>query len=233
MCDACTEVWTKGPFAGNEPLYEGESVEGYCGLCNKQSKAIKLRTWFLCDICCRVAGSIGRNHVAEEAIMQFWRENVTPRFPRLTLLQKDISSLMPRRDTDISASAAIDFIVVDERISTTVLRHCNKTGRSSMGWMSQFQLEREKRNTIPERYEKDRIARYMSFTPKCWDWEPPTMGFRIVGLWWSDVYTMGEHFKSVRTRRDKMRGAAYFGKKPFYPMSTFVDAIMADGEYAC
>jgi hypothetical protein len=232
LCDECANAWTSGPFAGNAPLYEGESVEGYCGLCNKQSRDIKLRTWFLCDICCCVAGSIGRNHVAEEAIIQFWQENVAPKYPTLTLVQKDISSLMPRRDTDLSASASIDFIVVDEDRKQTVFGIENKTGRSSINEMSQFQLDVSDCDTILNDMQRISAPAYVVHAQVLEIWEPPTMGFRIVGLWWSDVYTMSEHFKSIRTRRDEMRGAAYFGKKAFYPMSTFAHAIMDGDDYA-
>ena len=54
----------KRHFADNVSLYNGEKVSGYCLLCNKILE-VRLRTWFLCDICYRVAGAIGRNHVAE------------------------------------------------------------------------------------------------------------------------------------------------------------------------
>src|SRR5438034_6310101 len=99
LCDDCSSLWTKEAFGGNEPLYKGEAVEGYCLLCNRV-REVRMRTWFLCDICARVAGSIGRNHVAEQAILDFWQTSVKPRYPHLELRQNDISALLPRRDTD-------------------------------------------------------------------------------------------------------------------------------------
>ena len=59
-----------------------------------------------------------------------------------------------------------------------------------------------------------------------WD-KPPTIGFRATGLWWTDVYKMAEHFKSVKQRRDEQRGAAYFGKKAFSEIDTFPADVQA------
>jgi hypothetical protein len=42
---------------------------------------------------------------------------------------------------------------------------------------------------------------------------------------------MAEHFKSVKTRRDEMRGAAYFGRKAFATMDGFADALQENGKF--
>lgn len=80
LCNACAELWTKDAFDGNGSLYNGEKIKGYCLLCN-QVREVRLRTWFLCDICHRVACAIGRNHVAEMAIVDFWGNHVKPLVP--------------------------------------------------------------------------------------------------------------------------------------------------------
>jgi len=46
-----------------------------------------------------------------------------------------------------------------------------------------------------------------------------------MGLWWTDVYKMREHFKKIQQRKDENRGAAYFGKKAFSEIASFADAI--------
>jgi len=58
------------------------------------------------------------------------------------------------------------------------------------------------------------------------------MGFQIAGLWWTDVYKMTEHFKSVSMRRDEKRGAAYLGKKAFEDIATLPDAVAGDSGHA-
>lgn len=223
LCDGCVAQWTREAFDGNAPVYVGESVTGYCLLCNNRSEGVKLRCWFLCDICHRVAGSIGRNHVAEQAILDFWAEHVEPRCPNLQLIQNDKSSLQPRRDSDKSGQAPIDFLVRDKVTKKYVFGIENKTGRSSIRDMSQFQLDTSDCDSILNDMRKLQIPAYVFHAQVLEVWEPPTTGFKIVGLWWSDVYRMAEHFKSVKTRRDEMRGAAYFDKRAFSPIETFVE----------
>lgn len=171
LCDGCTRTWTREAFDNNSPLWRSESIRGYCQLCNRV-RSVRLRCWFLCDICDRVAKSIGRNHVAEKAIMDFWHDRVQPDHPHLMIEQNDVSSLRPRRDTDV-------------------------------------------------------LRRVLE------DWHPPTMGFRAVGLWWADIFTLDEHFRDIRMRRDEQRGAAYFSKKAFQEIDTLSNALISEsGELA-
>ena len=231
LCDVCAARWRDEAFAGNQALYVGEPVGGYCLLCNQAKVQVRLRTWFLCDICYRVAGSIGRNHVAEQAIMDFWQKHVRVLFPNLELIQNDPSSLQPRRDTDKSAVAPIDFIVRDTSTGKTVFGIENKTGRSSIKEMSQFQLDVSDCDTILNEIKALQIPVYIIHAQVLENWQPPTMGFQVVGLWWSDVYRMGEHFKSVSMRRDEMRGAAYFGKRAFLPIESFPDSLRGERDW--
>jgi hypothetical protein len=179
-----------------------------------------------------VARSIGRNHVAEQAILDFWQDNIRLEYPWLGLIQNDISSLRPRRDTDESGVAPVDFLAVDERKSKHVFGIENKTGRSSIRQMSQFQLDVSDCDCILNEMRAHGIPVFVVHAQVLEVWKAPTMGFRIVGLWWSDVYSMAEHFKSVKTRRDEMRGAAYFGKKAFSTMDTFVESLWGKEDFA-
>lgn len=36
---------------------------------------------------------------------------------------------------------------------------------------------------------------------------------------------MAAHFKEIKTRRDEMRGAAFFNKKAFLPIETLAEAL--------
>ncbi len=223
LCNGCQSKWTREAFDNNRPVYVGERLTGYCLLCNRRSRAVKLRTWFLCDICHRVASSIGRNHVAEQAVLDFWKSQVQTTFPHLEILQNDKSALRPRRDSDASAQAPIDFLVRDKVSGDYVFGIENKTGRSSIRGMKEFQLDISDCDTILNEMQTTSIPAYVFHAQVLEIGEPPTMGFKVMGLWWSDVYTMGEQFKSVRTRRDEMRGAAYFSKKAFSTIDTFVE----------
>lgn len=188
-----------------------------------------MRSWFLCDICARVAGSIGRNHVAELAILEYWARSIAPLHPHLKVRRNDISALLPRRVGDLTAEGPLDFLVDDERLGAVVLGMENKTGRSAIYDMSQFQLDISDCDAITNDMRKLGVPAYVIHAHVLERWQPPTVGFEIVGLWWTDVYRMAEHFKSVSMRRDENRGAAYFGKKAFEPMETFADQLMTSG----
>lgn len=231
LCEACAQAWTDEAFDGNKPQYVGEKVSGYCLLCNRLKDSIRMRTWFLCDICDRVAKSIGRNHVAEQAILDYWEASVRPKYPWLDLFQNDASSLRPRRSTDESGIAPVDFLAVDARHKTKVFGIENKTGRSSIQDMSQFQLDMSDCDCILNDMKSLGIPMYVVHAQVLELWKPPTVGFQTVGLWWSDVYIMTEHFKSVKARRDEMRGAAYFGKKAFLPIDTFLDSLWGEKDF--
>ncbi len=214
LCDRCTREWTTEAFEDNSPLWRSESVRGYCQLCNNV-RSVRLRSWFLCDICDRVARSIGRNHVAEKAIMDFWQEQVQPHHPHLVIEQNDVSALRPRRDTDVSGEGPLDFLVRDGRRGEVVLGIENKTGRSSIREMSAFQLDISDCDSILHHIRELDVPCYIIHAQVLEDWKPPTMGFRSVGLWWSDIYLMGEHLIDIRRGRVDLRGAAYFFKNGF------------------
>jgi hypothetical protein len=200
-------------------------VEGYSLLCNRVLR-VRLRTWFLCEICHRVAASIGRNHVAELAIMDFWRDQVQPRVPHLELVRNDVAALRPRQPTSERGSAPIDFLGRDSTTKANVFGIENKTGRSSIREMSQFQLDCSDCDAILHEMRRLKIPAYIIHAQVLERWDrPPTTGFRIAGLWWSDVSTMGEHFKKVQQRADEKRGAAYFDRKAFDQIDTFPDAV--------
>lgn len=232
LCDACAQKWTSKAFDGNESLWNSEPVVGYCLLCNAHTP-VRLRTWFLCDICWRVATSIGRNHVAEKAILDWWRQRVEAAHPHLKIEQNDESALRPRRPTDVSGESAIDFLVRDVRSGSAVLAIENKTGRSAIREMSAFQLDVSDCDCLLHDVRKYKVPAYLIHAQVLEIWEPPTAGFRTVGLWWTDIYQMAENFRDVRMRRDEQRGAAYFRKQAFHDMDELHVALFdANGNLA-
>jgi len=224
LCDRCAAKWVTEAFGGNTSLYDGAELTGYCLLCNSETK-VRLRTWFLCDICWRVAGSIGRNHVAERAILDWWQQNVGLDHPHLSIVQNDESSLRPRRATDISGESPIDFLVRDGRSGDIAFAIENKTGRSAIGEMSAFQLDTSDCDCILHDVRKYDVPAYLIHAQVLERWKPPTVGFEAVGLWWTDIYRLAENFRDVRMRRDENRGAAYFRKTAFSEMGELAAAM--------
>lgn len=171
---------------------------------------------------------MGRNLVAEASILKYWRENVSPRHPHLEITQNDPAALRPRRAGDASGKGPLDFLVRDARTQKLVFGIENKTGRSAIREMSKFQLDVSDCDSILHHVNELAVPAYVIHAQVLEIWEPPTMGFQTIGLWWSDIYTMGEHFKNVLQRRDENRGAAYFDKRAFQDISTFADALADD-----
>jgi hypothetical protein len=228
LCDNCAERWTVDAFAGNRSLWNSEPVEGFCLLCNRHGK-VRMRTWFLCDICWRVAGSIGRNHVAERAIIEWWRQNIESKHANLVIEQNDESALRPRRKEAVSGEAPIDFLVRDKLVDKISLAIENKTGRSSIGEMSAFQLDVSDCECILHDVRKHHVPAYLIHAQVLERWDPPTVGFETIGLWWTDIYALAANFRDVRMRRDENRGAAYFQKKAFREMSELPNALVDAG----
>lgn len=227
LCDGCTAKWSAEAFDDAKSLWDSEKVVGYCHLCN-DLRDVRLRTWFLCDICWRVAGSIGRNHVAEQAILDWWRANVESEHPHLVIAQNDESSLRPRRDTDVSGEGPLDFLITDTRTNAVVLGIENKTGRSSIKDMSAFQLDISDCDSVSHHIRELGVPCYLVHAQVLERWNPPTMGFEAIGLWWTDIYKMAENFRDIRTRRDEQRGAAYFKKAAFRDMDALKTELIDD-----
>ncbi|MBM4031413.1 MAG: hypothetical protein FJ291_06450 [Planctomycetes bacterium] len=232
LCDVCSQKWQTDAFDNAPPLYVGEPVSGYCLLCNRHQDGIRLRTWFLCDICHRVAGAIGRSHVSELALVDFWHQNVRAVYPKLALVQNDPPDLRPRRETDRSGAAPVDFLVRDEDTGNVLFAIENKTGRSSIREMSQFQLDVSDCDCILNEMRSHGRPVYVVHAQVVELWHPPTVGFRAVGMWWTDVYRLAEHFVAVRMRRTEMRGAAYFSRKAFLPIEDFPAALRGERDFA-
>jgi hypothetical protein len=74
--------------------------------------------------------------------------------------------------------------------------------------MSQFQLDVSDCDSIVNDMRRLNVPAYVIHAQVLEVWQPPTMGFQIVGLWWTDVYRMAEHFKKLQQRKDEQRSAA-------------------------
>jgi hypothetical protein len=157
--------------------------------------------------------------------MDFWVDIVTPRFPHLLISQNDVSALRPRREGDVSGEGPLDFLVEDKKTKQLVFGIENKTGRSALKEMSQFQLDVSDCDAILYHVKQLKVPAFIVHAQVLELWKPPTMGFRIAGLWWSDIYRMTEQFKKIMMRRDEQRGAAFFARAAFSAMDTFVDEL--------
>ncbi len=69
-CDPCSAKRIQEAISGNVPLDSGEAVNRYCLLCNR-APAVRIINLSIFKVFNKVVASIGRNHVAEQAIVDF------------------------------------------------------------------------------------------------------------------------------------------------------------------
>ncbi len=196
LCNECADLWTTDAFENANSLYNGETLEGYCLVCNK-IKQVRLRTWGLCDQCFRVAIAIGRNHEAEEAIERFWKEEIQPHLPNAELIRNDLSALRPRRQGAKTSDSPIDFVVRDRESKKVLFGIENKTGPGAVPEMSRFQLDKSDCDAILNEMANFKAPAYIIHAQVLQVWHGPTTGHKTAGLWWTDPYRMGEHFENV------------------------------------
>lgn len=84
LCDGCAARFVNEVFNGRPPIYHGESMQGFCGLCNELTD-VRFCQWFLCPVCNNVASSYQKGLVSSAAVHRFWRQHVEPVTPQFVL----------------------------------------------------------------------------------------------------------------------------------------------------
>lgn len=230
MCDTCAALWIKDVFEGRPSIYDGESMFGYCLICNAPEGQVRMRTFPLCEQCWKVAIGIGRNHEAEQSIITFWNDQIQPRVPHLELVQTDLSVLRRRGGFEKSATAPVDFIVQVRETKNALVGIEGKAGPGSIAEIPRFQLDKSDCDTILNEMAAKNLPVYVIQSQVLQIWKVPTTGHRTAGLWWTDPYRMGKHFENVFARQDERKLAVNFGRAAFRDIGSFSDDICAPTE---
>ncbi len=153
MCDACAAFWIRDVFEGRPSLYDGESMIGYCLVCNDPEGQVRIRTFPLCEQCSKVAIGIGRNHEAEQSIIRFWNDQIQPRVHHLECRRR--TRIRPvwrggwrRGNFEKSATAPVDFLVQVRETKEVLIGIEGKAGPGSIAEIPRFQLENSDCYTI-------------------------------------------------------------------------------------
>ena len=237
LCDDCAAKWQAEAFGGQDPAYVGAPVGGFCLNCNVERPDVCLRQWFLCGTCERVARSIGRSVVAERYVMAQWDQGITPVTPHLHLRKTDEPTLRRReRDASETKTAEIDFAAQDED-EKDAFGFELKTGRSHISGLAQvgsriseFQLDTSDCDDITTVIDREGIPVYLLHVQVIDRAHPPTLEYKALAGWWTDVFRMAEHFKRIRVRPRETRNAAYYDTAMFEPLDTFAEHLRS-GEY--
>lgn len=130
LCDACSADFQELAFSGGPLEYLGPRIEGYCLNCNNRLE-IRMRQWFLCGMCDRVVGSIGRSVVSTRFVEEWWERECQPLLPTSRLRMIDPPVLRARvRDPATEKVATVDF--VGEEDDVPIFGVELKTGRSNV-----------------------------------------------------------------------------------------------------
>jgi len=232
FCDDCTQHLVHAAFNGRAPIYHGESLKGYCGLCN-ESVEVTMRQWFACGPCWNFVLAYQKSIAATVGVKNWWAAEIAPIFPNLLLQETEPVVLQPfvrSKQTKFEKAASLevlDFLIRDEDTSppTNLFHLEQKAGPSSIDQMKEFQLDVNDFNDIVGAMNATSILSYVIHVQLEHEYEVPTRKTRVVKMWWSDLYTMHENAKRIGQRRGEDKRAIFFKPGAFKPIGSFVDEL--------
>lgn len=228
LCDRCAARFVNEVFNGRPALYHGESMQGFCGLCNELTD-VRFRQWFLCPVCNNVTSSYQKSLVSSAAIHRFWRRHVQPVMPQFVLRETDVVRLTPfaragrtkRQGAEDLTDA--DFLVSEASRGQEIPRfHIElKTGPGAIDEMTEFQLDVNDYNDVVGPVRNTGLPAYVFHVQLGMEYLPPTRRSVARRIWWTDVATLTRHLKRRAQRRDESKAAFYFDPKAFRPAEEF------------
>ena len=228
FCDACAKRLVVEVFNDRAPVYHGETLKGFCGLCNL-NREVTMRQWFVCPGCWGVVIAYQKSIAASAALAKWWSKSIEPQFAGLTLIETEPVRLTPYvRNPVTKLQSASELSILDFLVSNTskapaaTLFHIEqKTGPGSIDEMSEFQLDVNDFNDIAGATNKTGRPSYIIHVQATYDYLMPTRRTIIKGMWWTDIFTLKENEKRISNRRDEDERAIYYKPAAFKPIETF------------
>jgi hypothetical protein len=224
LCDPCARRLTLEALNGRPPIYHGETISGYCGLCNAKTE-VTLRVWFACGICWNVILAYQKTFVASASVLQYWAANMTPRFGAFLCEEKEEVRLEPYAragKTKKQAAAMLDTLDFLVKGADTALFHIElKTGPGSIDGMSEFQLDINDSNDIIGAIKYTGLPAYIFHAQVIHQYAPPTRYSLATGLWFTDIWTLLAARRSKKPRRGEDKDAGYYRPSAFQPIEKF------------
>ncbi|MBM3746371.1 MAG: hypothetical protein FJW34_11295 [Acidobacteria bacterium] len=233
LCDPCARRLTEKAFNDRPPIYHGETVAGYCGLCNQRAE-VTLRLWFACGICWNVIIAYQKTFVASGALLAFWRQAVQPKFPNLLCEESEVVRLTAfargakTKKQLASELALLDFLVSEIAPVPKPIFHIElKTGPGSIDDMTEFQLDVNDSNDIIGAVKNTGLPAYIFHSQVVHEYEPPTRYSVARAMWFTDIWTLKANQKATRQRQGESKKAGYYRTEAFKPIDRFVEEIAA------
>lgn len=228
LCDGCARRLTVEALNGRPPIYHGETITGYCGLCNAKTE-VTLRIWFACAICWNVILAYQKTFIASASVFGFWQTSIIPNYGTYLCEEKEKVRLEPyiRAGKTKKQAAAhldtLDFLVTG---SKGPLFHIElKTGSGSIEEMSEFQLDINDSNDIIGAIKSTRLPAYIFHSQVVHEYAPPTRYSVARGLWYTDIWTLLAARKSRKARRGEDKQAGYYRPSAFRPIEHFAKEL--------
>lgn len=236
FCDECASRLVKEAFNGRAPVYHGDTLQGFCGLCN-QSRLVTMRQWFVCGPCWNFILGYQKSIAATVGVREWWKSKINLKFPQLALLETEPVLLLPyarAKGTKIQRAASLeilDFLVSDHSKEPALnLFHIEqKTGPGSIEDMSEFQLDVNDFNDIAGTMNTTKIPSYVVHVQVNHEYVFPTRKTTVVAMWWTDIFAIQENKKRIAARRGEEKKAVYFKPAAFKPIDTFADEVQNAG----
>lgn len=223
-CDPCAIRMVHEAFNNRPSLYHGETVDGFCGLCNQQTD-VTLRLFFACAPCAATVGSYQKSMVAASAVHEMWNRAIAPHHPRLQLLETEaveVRGYARKATTKLQSSKTLntlDFLVSED---DKPLFHIElKSGPMSVLDMTEFQLDVNDFDDIIGATCFTRLPTYIIHVEVGVRYAPPTCRVVALSAWWTDFHRLRAGLASVKKRRNEDKDAGYFRRDAFEPIDTF------------
>jgi len=234
LCDECIAEFQEKALLYPEPKSKVISVSGYCQHCNLRREAVWLVQWRLCTPCQRVLNSIGRSIVAGRYLEGWWEEDVRLRFPHLELRSTDVPVL--QRVGAVEREAKVDY-EVGSNTGEVVFRIELKAGGRGIGSkgvvapLTRFQLDLSDCDEIVASMNDGGMPTYVVHVQVRVreDDGSPTHYYAALGAWWTEPFTMRDHYQGTDQRQGERKVAAYFATSAFKPIATFVERLSDGG----
>ena len=227
LCDECAIRLTREAFNDRPPIHHGETLQGFCGLCN-ESKSVVARFWFACDICWNIVQAYQKAKAASQAVHTYWNEQCAASFPKLKLIETEPVYLAPyHRGGKTKRQAAETLDALDFRVeriggAANQLFHIElKAGPGSIEQMNEFQLDINDSNDIVGVANKTGLPVYIFHVELRHVYAAPTRATTAGGMWWTDIFTLLENRRAIRSRRGEDKQAGYYSPSAFLSIDSF------------
>jgi hypothetical protein len=148
------------------------------------------------------------------------------------LQETDPPQLQPRSSGAIADKVSTaDYTAIDESGDPTFGFEL-KSGKKAVAGsgvgdpMARFQLDTTDCDDILAVVKREGIPIYLLHAQVLGRSEPPTERYVGLGLWWTDMWAMQQHFLNVAIRPRETRNAAYYNIRMFRQIPSFAEYVV-------